>query len=69
MNFHHKVTAIDLHACGEPGRVITGGFGDVPGRQCSRKDLSGNAHRRSSSQNVARSSRVSSVELQLVATT
>jgi len=26
------ITAVDLHACGEPGRVITGGILDVPGR-------------------------------------
>jgi proline racemase len=26
------ITAIDLHACGEPGRVITGGVLDVPGK-------------------------------------
>lgn len=25
------ITAVDLHACGEPGRVITGGVLDVPG--------------------------------------
>ena len=37
MNFHHKVTAIDLHACGEPGRVITGGVGDVPGKTMFEK--------------------------------
>jgi proline racemase len=26
------ITAVDAHACGEPGRVITGGVLDVPGR-------------------------------------
>jgi len=31
MRFASMVTAIDLHACGEPGRVITGGVLDVPG--------------------------------------
>ena len=25
------INAVDLHACGEPGRVITGGILDVPG--------------------------------------
>jgi len=25
------IRAVDLHACGEPGRVILGGVGDVPG--------------------------------------
>src|SRR5215470_16953161 len=32
MRFSSMITAIDLHACGEPGRVITGGVLDVPGR-------------------------------------
>ena len=31
------ITAIDLHACGEPGRVITGGVPDVPGRTMFEK--------------------------------
>ena len=31
MGFISKVSAVDLHACGEPGRVITGGVADVPG--------------------------------------
>lgn len=31
------ITAIDLHACGEPGRVITGGVLDVPGRTMFEK--------------------------------
>lgn len=31
MTFIHKISAIDLHAGGEPGRVITGGVPDVPG--------------------------------------
>ncbi len=26
------ITAVDAHACGEPGRVITGGVLDVPGK-------------------------------------
>jgi len=26
------ITAVDAHACGEPGRVITGGVLDIPGR-------------------------------------
>jgi proline racemase len=37
MNFQHRVTAVDLHACGEPGRVITGGVGDVPGKTMFEK--------------------------------
>lgn len=31
------ITAVDLHACGEPGRVITGGVLDVPGRTMFEK--------------------------------
>ena len=31
------ITAVDLHACGEPGRVITGGILDVPGRTMFEK--------------------------------
>ena len=31
------ITAVDLHACGEPGRVITGGVLDVPGRTVFEK--------------------------------
>lgn len=32
MRFSSMITAVDAHACGEPGRVITGGVLDVPGR-------------------------------------
>ena len=31
------ITAVDAHACGEPGRVITGGVSDVPGRSMFEK--------------------------------
>ena len=31
MRIANMITAVDLHACGEPGRVITGGVLDVPG--------------------------------------
>ena len=31
MRLSNKITAVDAHACGEPGRVITGGVSDVPG--------------------------------------
>ncbi len=31
MRFSRMITAVDAHACGEPGRVITGGVLDVPG--------------------------------------
>ncbi|MEM7536216.1 MAG: proline racemase family protein [Chloroflexota bacterium] len=31
MNITNMITAVDAHACGEPGRVITGGVVNVPG--------------------------------------
>ena len=31
MRFNRMITAVEAHAEGEPGRVITGGIGDVPG--------------------------------------
>ena len=31
MRFNKMITAVDAHACGEPGRVITGGVGHIPG--------------------------------------
>ena len=31
MRFDRMITAVDAHACGEPGRVIVGGVRDVPG--------------------------------------
>jgi len=32
LRFTSMITAVDAHACGEPGRVITGGVLDVPGQ-------------------------------------
>src|SRR5438093_756424 len=37
MRISNMVTAVDLHACGEPGRVITGGVLDVPGKTMFEK--------------------------------
>jgi proline racemase len=37
MRFSSMITAVDAHACGEPGRVITGGALDVPGRTMFEK--------------------------------
>ncbi|MEW5982787.1 MAG: proline racemase family protein [Acidobacteriota bacterium] len=37
MRLSRMVTAVDLHACGEPGRVIVGGVLDVPGRTMFEK--------------------------------
>ena len=31
MRFSRMITAVDAHAEGEPGRVITGGVGPIPG--------------------------------------
>lgn len=39
MKLSRMITAVDLHACGEPGRVITGGVLDVPGRSMFEKRL------------------------------
>lgn len=37
MRLSSPISAVDLHACGEPGRVIVGGVGDVPGRTMFEK--------------------------------
>jgi proline racemase len=37
MRLTNLITAVDLHACGEPGRVITGGVLDVPGQTMFEK--------------------------------
>ena len=37
MRLSNLITAVDLHACGEPGRVITGGILDVPGASMYEK--------------------------------
>jgi proline racemase len=37
MRFSSMVHAVDLHACGEPGRVIVGGVLDVPGNTMFEK--------------------------------
>ena len=37
MRLSNKITAVDAHACGEPGRVITGGVSDVPGNTMLEK--------------------------------
>lgn len=37
MRFSSLITAVDAHACGEPGRVITGGVLDVAGRTMFEK--------------------------------
>lgn len=37
MRLINMITAVDAHACGEPGRVITGGVLDVPGKTMFEK--------------------------------
>ena len=37
MHLSRLITAVDAHACGEPGRVITGGVLDVPGQTMFEK--------------------------------
>jgi proline racemase len=37
MRLSNMISAVDLHACGEPGRVIVGGVRDVPGRTMFEK--------------------------------
>lgn len=39
MRFNKMITAVDAHAAGEPGRVITGGIVDVPGNTMLEKSL------------------------------
>src|SRR6266403_986922 len=39
MRFSSMITAVDAHACGEHGRVITGGVLDVPGRTMFEKKV------------------------------
>src|SRR5271170_2453390 len=39
MRFSSMITAVDAHACGEPGRVITGGVLDVPGSTMFEKKV------------------------------
>lgn len=39
MRFSRMITAVDAHACGEPGRVIIGGVVGVPGKTMFEKML------------------------------
>jgi proline racemase len=39
MRLARMITAVDTHACREPGRVITGGVMDVPGRMMFEKKV------------------------------
>jgi len=33
------ISAVDVHACGEPGRVIVGGVPDIPGATMFEKKV------------------------------
>ena len=44
MRLSNMITAIDAHACGEPGRVIVGGVVDVPGNSMFQKKQYLEAH-------------------------
>jgi proline racemase len=37
MQFTSMISAVDAHACGEPGRVIIGGVVNVPGKTMFEK--------------------------------
>lgn len=37
MPYSRRIRAVDAHACGEPGRVIVAGVGDVPGKTMFEK--------------------------------
>ena len=39
MNFSRMIAAVDVHACGEPGRVIVGGVPHVPGNSIFEKKV------------------------------
>jgi proline racemase len=39
MRFGNMISAVDAHACGEPGRVIIGGVFDVPGKTMFEKKV------------------------------
>ena len=39
MRFANMISAVDAHACGEPGRVIVGGVFDVPGSTMFEKKI------------------------------
>ena len=45
MRFSHLITAVEAHAGGEPGRVITGGVVDVPGKTMFEKKRHLELHR------------------------
>src|ERR687885_2256296 len=44
MRLSNMISAVDAHACGEPGRVIVGGVLDVPGKTFFEKKNSPETH-------------------------
>jgi len=39
LKFSKMISAVDTHACGEPGRVIVGGVPDIPGATMFEKKV------------------------------
>ena len=39
MRLSGMISAVDVHACGEPGRVIVGGVPDIPGATIFEKKV------------------------------
>ena len=65
MRFDRMITAVDAHAAGEPGRVITGGVLDVPGAHDAREDgPPARPRRRPAQADAARAARLPRRELQ-----
>ena len=65
MRFDRMITAVEAHAGGEPGRVITGGVIDVPGETMFAKmQYLQRASRRDSQAHAARAARLSRALLQ-----
>ena len=57
MHLTNMITAVDAHAAGEPGRVITGGVLDVPGADDVREEKLPGAARRLTCANACCASR------------
>lgn len=58
------ITAVDAHACGEPGRVIVGGVLDVPGKTMFEKARYLQQHADHLRRRTARAARLSGPLLQ-----
>ena len=68
MTFSERITAVDAHAGGEPGRVIVAGVPDVPGATMFDKMVYLRDHNdRSAEADASRAARVPGRELQRAA--